>query len=407
MILLRIHRIKSLIVLALILTLSANGGTAWSQKDVTAYIQRFALSHKGRYVAAKSMLAVDGADEQRAFIFLYDLQNVLSPPRFIAETHRHTSFIIFSPNDEYLAVGWYREVRVFRLGDGRELLNQARFWTMVPILTASRLILPSFSPDSRYIQFLNFHSDDERVLEIWQVDTGEQVKVVPAGAFRDSGKSLLMSPDWRQGVAAWGDAPVAALAFSIEDGIGETVGALSDEAGTVGDAFSDDGSLFAHATWGGGVEVYDTVTWALLKRRQLHETPCGDLGVSFTFSNTGSRLASTCQNESRITVWDFVKDKIEFMTVSRALRLQYSSDDTYLVGNPVSYGKNMSGIAVWNTRQNYEMTVYPGAASTVHPAKDLMLALGADGNIRIWNIELAQLQLILPTPGGRAAIWSG
>ena len=295
----------------------------------------------------------------------------------------------------------------FRLSDGRELLNQTRFWTMVPILTASRLILPSFSPDSRYIQFLNFHSDDERVLEIWQVDTGEQVKVVPAGEFRDSSKSLLMSPDWRQGVAAWDDAPVNALAFSIEDGIGDKVGALSDDRGTVGDAFSDDGSRFAHATWDGGVEVYDTARWALLKRRQLHETPCGDLGVSFTFSNTGSRLASSCHNESRITVWDYGNDAIAFMTVSRALRLQFSIDDTYLIGNPVLYGRKMSGIAVWNTRRNYELTVYPGAAATVHPTDDLMLAIGADGKIWIWNIELAQLQLILPTPGGRAAIWSG
>lgn len=407
MTILRIHRLRSLLLHALILVLVTSGGTVWSQSDVSAYIQRFALSHNGRFVAAKSMLAVDDSDEKSAFIWLFDLQNILSPPRFIANVHRHTSFIIFSPDDEYLAVGWYREVRVFRLSDGRESLYQSRSWTMVPILTASRLILPSFSPDSRYIQFLNFPSEGERVLEIWQVNTGEQVKIVPAGEYRDRSRSLLMSPDWRQGVAAWSDAPVNVLAFSIENGIGERVGALSDEAGTVGDAFSADGSLFAHATWGGGVEVYDTATWALLNRRQLHETPCGDLGVSFTFSNIGSRLASSCQNESRITVWDYENDIIEFMIVSRALRLQFSSDDTYLIGNPVTYGKNMPGIAVWNTKQNHEMTVYPGSVSMVHPTEDLMLALGADGNIWIWNIELAQLQLILPTPGRRDAIWSG
>ena len=151
------------------------------------------------------------------------------------------------------------------------------------------------------------------------------------------------------------------------------------------------------------MEVYDTATWSLLNSIQLHDTPCGDLGVSFAFSHTGSRLVSSCQNEDRVTVWDYENDTIEFLTVTRALRLQYTADDTYLIGNPVIYGKNKLGIAVWNTGQGYEISVYPGAAPTVHPLENLMLAIGPGGNIWIWNIELEQLQLILPAPASQAA----
>ena len=401
-----IGRQRPLLFLALIFALIASGGSASSQATDSPFIARYALSHNGRFVAAKSVIAADDSDAIRASIWLYDLQNLLSPPRFLADVHRQTRFMEFSPNDEYLAVGLYSEVRVFSLIDGRELLHQSRFFPMVPILTRAKLVLPSFSPDSQYIQFLNFQNDDERVLEIWKLNTGEQIKIVPAGKYRDSSKSLLMSPDWRQGVAAWGDKPIKALAFSIENGIDEVVGRLSDEQGTVGDAFNDDGSLFAHATWGGGVQVYDTATWSLLNSIQLHDTPCGDLGVSFAFSHRGSRLVSSCQNEDRLTVWDYENGAIEFLTVTQAIRLQYSSDDTYLIGNPVNYGKNKLGIAVWNTRQDYEISVYPGAAPTVHPLENLMLAIGPGGDIWIWHIELEQLQLILPAPASQAAKWS-
>ena len=61
-------------------------------------------------------------------------------------------------------------------------------------------------------------------------------------------------------------------------------------------------------------------------------------------------------------------------------------------------GRGESGIAVWNIKDNFELAEYPGGSAAIHPDGELMMSIGPDGRLWIWNLELNQLLMMLPAP---------
>ncbi len=73
-------------------------------------------------------------------------------------------------------------------------------------------------------------------------------------------------------------------------------------------------------------------------------------------------------------------------------------DDGVLVAGLLGRVSEYSEIIVWDAKDNFEMSVYPGTNPQVHPNGELMATTGPDGRVWIWNIKSKPLLAILPVP---------
>ncbi len=356
------------------------------------------MSNDGRHLAVKheASIWIDSSTYADSGIWIYDLENLLSPPRFLSESDKYDTRMLFSPNGEYLAVGGFYGLTVFEVNSGDVILDLSHSAT--PIRSDFRRI--SFSPDSNYLMSFSYSYTEDEV-SIWDIKAGQRIHAIAAQQNQAHIGQLWFSPDWRQFIN-WSN-PSSDIdtihAFDIKRGVGHERGKLATGVRAVGAAFSADSAFFALATWDGKVQVYETENWALINEREFHQTPCGEGGAALAFAHNHSWLAIECGWEGLLTIWDFEHDKMVFRDERYPFRgLQFSSNDAHLIvsRNPNTPAKY--ALAIWDIEKDFELTLYPGNSPQVHPNGELMAVIGHDSRIWIWNIQQNKLLVILPAP---------
>ena len=355
------------------------------------------MSENGRYLAVRSGAEVIGSPNGTSEIWLYDLENLLLPPRYLAEAIYSYARMFFSPNNLYLAVGAYHQLSVFNIENNNIILELQR----AEIGTAIDYRWSSFSPDSNHIvTFSAWYAGGRHEMSIWNIHTGKRIYSVDAERHRPEVYRTWLSPDWGQYVE-WSDYfknATVVYEFDIEQGLGQSLARLTSEGRT--GAFSPDGSLFAFAVEGALIgeeitlQVYETDTWTLKTSKPTGIRNCDD-NPTWGISHNNSLLVFVydCMFDTTVAILNVETGEFVFKDEhSEHFFPQFTLNDEFLVG------KRRSGIAVWNIKNDLEFTEYPGVAPILHPNSELMATIGPDGNVWLWNIKSKQLLVILPTP---------
>ena len=178
------------------LCFACSGNWVKADDNQTWYAGNLALSNDGRHLAVVYVLEYDGERfrEYDIELWLYDLEQPLTPPRFLMQGHAGGEEIEFSPDSTMLAIGSYLNLKVYDVA------------TLAPVLelTNSKPDSPAdfrwiyFSPDSQYIMAFTDWWVQDLDMHVWKIDTGEEVSRVDA----ERGQLWIvrpwLSPDWRQ-----------------------------------------------------------------------------------------------------------------------------------------------------------------------------------------------------------------
>jgi len=361
-------------------------------------VQAIAMSDNGRYLAARTGLRGTDLPNATFEIWVYDLANLFLPPRYLAGDIKTHGRMIFSPNNRYLAVEGFHELSIFNIEEDVSILVLQRTSTEPP--TDFRWI--SFSPDSNYVMSFSDWWFKDSKMSIWDIHTGQRIHAIDAQRGRERVFYTWLSPDWRQ-LARWSgpfeDGNNALIyEFDIENGLGHANAYLTENGRT--GAFSPDGSLFAVVTEdaiiGGEVNVlvYETDSWTLETRKPTSTHSCGAQNtLRFSHDNSFLLLVYRCLFEEWISVWNITTDELVIEAVNYSYTpASFTSNNKYMIG------RGESGIAVWNIKDNFELAEYPGASAAIHPDGELMVSIGPDGGLWIWNLDLKQHLMILPAP---------
>ena len=358
-----------------------------------------AISNNGRYLAVKHGISqwINDVRHYENGVWIYDLENLLLPPHYLSEAQEYHSWLKYSPNSEYLAVGGYRRLTIFETENNDVILDLPSSATPIP----SDFRWFTFSPDSKHIMTFSDLWSPEHEMSIWDIDTGQRVHAVATSIFPQQVGPLWLSPDWHQ-FFSWTTSLTeleTIYQFDIERGVGQPLG-TTFTGNEVGALFSPDSSFFALATWEGEVQVYETDTWTMKNSISLHQSPCGESGVALAFAHKQPWLAATCTWEGTLSVWDYQINQLVFRDDSFLTgEPEFTLDDSFLItSRAYSDSPERFAISVWNIENDFDLVNYPGVSPQLHPSSEIMAAIGPDNKIWIWNIKQDQLLVILPVP---------
>jgi RNA polymerase sigma factor (sigma-70 family) len=315
----------------------------------------FALAPDGRFVAASNVAYDDKAISIK--VLVWDAATGKSLPDFVVVTLPRNFFfgfgngvgdvrgLAFSPDGKYGAAG---------LGDGGIRLWEVATGKEVRKIDAHRSAVArvAFAPDGKTVASIG----PDEFVRLWDVATGEQVKSWEAKglrriqqfdfqahrlAFSDSGKQLVLSG--RGPVRVWDAKSGEEVRVHGPDLQGYEQGFRFDQG--VFQVLSPDGKALATAQQnqqqGTRLRLHDPATGTSLHDFALHDGPIQSIAVSSTgmvatggsdhtvrlwdgqtgkqlkvlrghvgavhflaFSPDGQRLASACQDDRVISVWD-------------------------------------------------------------------------------------------------------
>ena len=261
----------------------------------------------------------------------------------------------------------------------------------------------SFSADGKFIMFLSdWWATWEHELSIWDIDTGSRVMSVPAVRAGQSWQLPKLSPDWRHFLDWWHPDGIQIHEFDTQQGLGAALGVVPIDSSDVrGIAFSPDSSRFGIVIPDGEIKIYRTDTWELSIVQVLGEYSCGNSDVTLAFGNVNPWLTFSCHSYGCVSqcewygglvVLDFETGAF-LLIQNRAPSVNYiTPNDRFLVGD------NAGRISLWDTKNGFEMSAYPGKNPQFHPNGELMAAIGPDGRVGLWNIKSKQLLEVLPLP---------
>ena len=384
--------------------LSAAAQAAWQTESI-------ALSPDGRFVAASFKPNVDGNRYQVEVggIWLYDLEDLLAPARYLMESRYSDIEIDFSPDNAYVAVVDFEGLYVFRTADGSQVFQLQR-----PIIThwldeASARI--EFSPDSQFLKTFNIYKrggpreDRALLIPFWDFKRGQHVNTVETHPI-DPWTRVWLSPDWKQIVVF-----EYVFDFDIETGTGGSNGALGSPGYSgfhdgLDELFHEDGTLFATSTHDCIVQILETNSWTVSKTWEHPDSEC-EYGISaFDFSHSQPLLAFTdhptywqlCERleQARLVVWNYEEDVVVFEAATYTSNSRFTQDDRFIVASKCDAGDDDAQISVWDKENDFDFRTYPGSSPQLHPNSELMVTIGHDGNIWIWNISQYSLVAILP-----------
>ena len=361
-------------------------------------VRAIAMSDNGRYLAVRTGLRGTELPNATYEIWVYDLENLLLPPQFLAGDIKIGGRMIFSPNNRYLAMADLHELTIFDIADGASILELQRTSTDPP----TDFGRTSFSPDSNYVMTFSDWWFKDGKMSIWNIQTGQRIHAIDAQRGRERVFYTWLSPDWSQ-LARWsGPAEdgnhALVYEFDIQNGLGQANAYLTDNGRT--GAFSPDGSLFAVITEDAiiagevNVLVYETDSWTLKTRKPTSTFSCGAQNtLRFSHDNAFLLLVYRCMMDELIMVWNLANDALVIEAVNYAYTpASFTSNSKLMVGS------GDPGVVVWNIKRDFEIAAYPGRGAAIYPNGELMVSIGPDGRLWIWNLELRQLLMILPAP---------
>ena len=371
--------------------IQAQDGGPWEAVSIS-------MSNDGQHLAVKYGAYVKKEDRDESgygsSVWIYDLDDLLSPPRYLREVSLNDTFIAISPDSRYISLAEYQRIEIFNIGDNSPILDMQRTATQKPL----DLSTISYSADGKSIMFLSdWWATRDHEMSIWDIDTDSRVLAIPAERAGQSWQLPKLSPDWRQFLDWWHPDGMQIHPFDVQQGLGSPLGVVSVDASDVrGIAFSPDSSLFGLAIPDGEIKVYRTGTWELSYIQVLGgEHSCGGADVILAFGHFNPWLIYQCD---QLLVWDIETGALLLQTEGAGPFRYITPDDGVLVAGILGRVSEYSEIIVWDAKDNFEMSVYPGTNPQVHLNGELMATTGPDGKVWIWNIKSKELLEVLPVP---------
>ena len=371
--------------------------------DEALSAESIAMSPDGKYMAVKYGNHVNDEDRNDSSydsgIWIYDLDDLLSPPHYLRGAHYYDTLIAISPDSRYISLAEYQQLEIFDLEDYSLLLKMQRTATEKP-LDLSTVV---FSPDGKSIKFLSdWWATSEHEMSIWDIDTGSRVLSIPAVRAGQSRQLPKLSPDWRQFLDWWHSDGLQINELDTRQGLGSPLGIVSINASDVrGIAFSPDSSLFGLVIPDDEIKIFRTDTWELTIIQVLGQYSCGNSDATLAFGHINPWIilschtfgcGSECEWYGGLLVLDFETGSF-LMIQNRAPSFDYiTPDDGLLIGD------NSGRISIWDTQNGFELSDYPGTNPQVHPKGELMASIGPDGAVWLWNIKSKELLGVLPVP---------
>ena len=117
--------------------------------------------------------------------------------------------------------------------------------------------------------------------------------------------------------------------------------------------------------------------------------------LAFTFSPRNWRFNDRVEL-ARLLVWNYEEDALVFEAETRTSDTRFTQDDRFIVASSLATAEEDEHISVWDTANYFALRGYPGRSPQLHPNSELMVTIGPDGNIWIWDLVEAKLVAILP-----------
>ena len=305
-----------------------------------------ALSPNGRFVAANVMptAEVNPYRIKDGGIWLFDLENMLSPALHLMESRFSHIDMVFSPDNNYLAIVDVVGLYVHRTADGSRVFDLRR-----PSSPRTVRHTIEFSPDSAYLRAFNIwrRSEDpdryyDLVIPIWDFKK-RRLAITAVTNPIDSFTKLWLNPAWNQLVAF-----EHVYEFDIAVGTGGSLGMLEEPGYSgfgdgQGELFHPDKPLFVTTTHDCIVQIYDTRSWTVSKSWAHPDSEC-EYGISeIDFSRAKPWLAFTdhpaywqwceSQEQARLVVWDYEEDALVFEAATYASHSRFTPDDRFIVAS--------------------------------------------------------------------------
>lgn len=355
-----------------------------------------AMSNSGRHLAAKYDTDKKHGDEYASEVWIYNLNDLSSMPRRLADTDRYFSKLSFSPDSRHIAIAEKRGLRVFDTEDHTQILVFPYAWQEDVI--HHRL---SYSPDSRHLMYYrniphysNVSGADEGRIFVWDIETGSR-DLETSFRSRDIADAPRLSRDWRHLLDRSHSDGLRVIEFDKATGIGSRVATFPTAARDT--AFSGDNSLFAFLAREYEIHVYRTDTWDLTYVQLLSENTCHGKYAMLTFHHLNPWMA--CLGNERLSVWDIetgvllLSDEIDvfFSLISWDYGMLSADNRRYT-------GPRGKEIILWDANNAFAKSTFPGWYPEIHPDGELMASIGPDGRVRIWNLTSEERLGVLPVP---------
>lgn len=257
-------------------------------------------------------------------------------------------------------------------GDGSSALRPAGVGKPFRLAGEQTVLSVAFAPADRVLAV----GDAERLIRLWQPDTGKVLSAWPAHesavaavAFAPDGK-VLASAGYDGQIHFW-EAATGRRLRTI-DGHQEAVSSL---------AFAPDGNAIASAGWDGQIHLWETATGRRLRSFSGHRGKVW----SVSFSPDGRTLASA-GGDKTIRLWDVLKRGDSGRQLGRHRGMVYAaafSPD----GNLLASGEN-NGVTLWNLGSGQEVGRVQGRETAVIP-----FAFSPDGRTLAWADEEQRIHL--------------
>lgn len=335
--------------------------------------------------------------------------------------HEGAFLLGFSADGKYVAAGGKGDVRVFAVGDGKEVVRMK-----VPGVdgTVYNAFAAAFAADGKHL--ITANTTDGK-LRYWDLVTGKQMKEVELAGAKDAQWIVEFSPGashvalrLKENIAVV-DTKTGKVAVELE-------GAGPTETGGIkqmGGAFSPDGKRFAAGAGKGRIAVWDVATGKQLACSKARHATYGDF-IFVRFSPDGRFLATGAGGPVNhpISVWDATTGelltqplKIEGFTTA----LAWTPDGTAVVtldypgvyATDVATGKRTHKFTPPGSGGLWGQPFYPSPDGKHLVFQAEMTTTDPDGKKRTaWGVYLAQMPAKKPALKGELtaaeldAIWA-
>ena len=357
---------------------------------------RITMSNSGRHLAVKYDTGAKDGDEFSSEIWFYNLDDLSSAPRHLADTTEYYSRFSFSPDSRHIAIAAKGRLRVFNTEDHTQILDFPYTWQEDVI--HHRL---SFSPDSRHLMYYrnvphysNVSGADEGRITIWDIETGSRDHEAPYRS-QDIADDPSLSSDWRLLLDRSHSDGLRIHEFDKAEGLGPRIATIPTAVRDT--AFNGDNSLFALVAREDEIHVYPTDTWDLSYVQLLNEYTCHGKYAMLTFHQLSPWMA--CLGNERLSVWDIETGKLLFSDELDIFFSLISWDFGMLSADNRRYtGPRGKEIVLWEANNAFSKSTFPGWYPQIHPDGEQMASIGPDGRVWLWNIKSKELLGVLPVP---------
>lgn len=368
-----------------------------AQQQVSWEAVSISMSKNGRHLAVKYGAYVEKEDRDESGydsgVWIYNVDDLSSPPRYLRGAEFYGTFMAFSPDSRHISLAEHRRLQVFSIAGNSSILDLPSTATEI----ASDFSTVSYSADGKFIMSLSdWWATEDHEMSIWDIGTGTRVLSISSVRVAQSRQPLpRLSPDWRQFLDWWHPDGIQIYEFDTQHGLHSLLGTVAvDVSNERGVAFSPDSSLFALVIPDDEIKVFRTDIWELTYTQALDEHSCGNADVTLAFGHINPWLIFRCAWFGQLLVWDIETGELLHQYEDAGRFLFITPDDGILVTDK----PENSEIEIWDVKNDFERSIYPGKNPQLHPNGELMATIGPDGRVWIWNIKSKELLEVLLVP---------